>query len=88
MAGLQNPILGQNLSFKIVSGQAVQILHTGGNHWITIGTNGNEVRVYDSLRSKRLPFDTKEQIASLLHCQETSFSLEYANVQVGRFVNQ
>ena len=42
--------------------------------------------MYDSFRSKRLPFDTKEQIASLLHCQETSFSLEYANVQVGRFI--
>ncbi len=82
MTGLQNPILGQNLSFQILSGWAVQVLHTGGNHWITIDTNRNKVRVYNSLQSKCLPFDTKEQIASLLHCQETSFSLEY---QVRRF---
>lgn len=52
VGGLQNPILGQALSFEVQAGEFVQILHSGGNHWIAISIVGMEhahVRVYDSL---------------------------------------
>ena len=87
--GLQNPILGQTLSFEVQTGEFVQILHSGGNHWITISTVGTEhahVRVYDSLRGL-LPDDTKKQIASLLFSQESEIILEYANNQVSILLN-
>ncbi len=64
--------------------QSVQILHSGGNHWITISTVGTRhatVRIYDSLYGK-LPCGTKETIASLIHTKERAITLEYANVQV------
>ena len=65
---LQNPLLGQNLSFNVACDESVQILLSGGNHWVTVspvGTHNPTVRVYDSLHNS-LPDSTKEQIASLL----------------------
>ena len=48
----------------------------------TIGsTSPSTVQVYDSL-STALPFDTKKQIAAILHSPEEKIKLEYANVQV------
>ena len=38
MPGLQDLILGQTLSFEVIREEFVQILHSGGNHWITIST--------------------------------------------------
>ena len=35
IGGLQRPILGQKLAFDVVPDEMVQILHSGGNHWIT-----------------------------------------------------
>ena len=50
----------------------VQILHSGGNHWITVSTIGVStpatVRVYDSLNTP-LPAHTKKQIASIVHVE-------------------
>ena len=51
---LQNPLLGQNLSFNVGGNEFVQILHSGGNHWVTVSTVGTQcptVRVYDSLHA-------------------------------------
>ena len=83
--GLQDPIFGQSLRFDIVCDEMVQILHSGGNHWITVSTIGSTspstVRVYDSL-STVLPLDAKKQIAAILHSPEEQIKLEYANVQV------
>lgn len=63
----------------------MQILHVGGNHWITVSTIGSTspstVRVYDSL-GKALPLDTKKQVAAILHSPDKEINLEYANVQV------
>ena len=96
VGGLQDPILGQTLTFDIESGEMVQILNSGGNHWIAISTieakpqsvstqeHDNvkrRVRVYDSLY-RDMPFETKDQIAALLQCKDKSIILEYANVQV------
>ena len=60
---LQNPILGQRLAFDVETDEFVQILHSGGNHWITISTVGMDhahVHVYDMhyqemQRNKSLP---------------------------------
>lgn len=87
VGGLQNPLLGQNLSFDVQTGEFVQILHSGGNHWITISTVGMEcghVRVYDSLRGV-LPDDAKKQIASLMMVREKDIVIEYANTQVSEY---
>ena len=42
VGSLQNPLLGQTLEFDIISDESVQILHSGGNHWITISTVGTK----------------------------------------------
>ena len=84
VGSLQDPVLGQTLQFDVVSDGSVQILHSGGNHWITISTVDTKhptVKVYDSLYNK-LPWATKEQIAALLQTEECAISLEYVNVQV------
>ena len=82
--GLQDPIFGQSLHFDVVREEMVQILHSGGNHWITVSTIGSAssstVRVYDSL-GKTLPLDAKKQVA-ILHSPDKEINLEYANVQV------
>ena len=61
----------------------MQILHSGGNHWITMSTIGSTspstVQVYDSL-GKGLPLETKKQITAILHSPDkeitnTSFFL-------------
>ena len=72
IGGLQDPILGQQLAFDVQTGEFVQILHSGGNHWITVSTVGMDrahIRVYDSLLGT-LPADAKKQIASLLMTEE------------------
>ena len=54
MRGLQDPILGQTLTFDVIREEFVQILHSGGNHWITISTIScppATVMIYDSLYS-------------------------------------
>ena len=64
--------------------ESVQILHSGGNHWITISTVGTKhptVKIFDSLYNE-LPWETKEQIAALLQTKESAITLEFANVQV------
>ena len=81
--GFQNPIYVSK--FSQMDGQVAQILHSGGNHWITIssvGSSPNTVRVYDSLLSCQLPLSTKKVIASLMHCNEKVITLEYADIQV------
>ena len=82
MNRLQNPILGQKLKFKVVEGEVVQVLHSAGNHWLTVSNVGtNVVRVYNSPRTP-LPSNTKKQIASLIKSKDASIAIEYANVQV------
>ena len=52
VSGLQDPILGQNLSFCVVKESFVQILHDGDVHWLTVSTFGcseGEVCLLDSM---------------------------------------
>ena len=84
LGSLQNPLLGDTLQFSVAGNESIQILHSGGSHWVTIstvGTNHPTVKVYDRLY-KSLPWSTKEQIAALLHTKEKAINSEYVNVQV------
>ena len=85
---LQNPILGQNLTFKAAEGDMVQVLRSGGDHWLTVSTAKaiNVVREYDSLGTS-LPSQTKKQIASLMKTKDNSITIEYASVQVRNCFN-
>ena len=40
LSSLQDPILGESLNFEVACGESVQILHSGGNHWVTVSTVG------------------------------------------------
>ena len=76
-------LLGQTLGFKIMKEEFVQVLHSGGNHWITVATIGcplSSIRVYDSLNTE-LPFQTKEQICAMLHSYKPFIDVEHINVQ-------
>ena len=49
MAGLQDTVRSQNVSFNRIAGPYIQIAHVNGNHWVTLeGAHGSMVRVYDS----------------------------------------
>ena len=81
MRGLQNTLLGCTLSFDVIKNEFVQVLHSGGNHWLTVSTIGckpSVVKVYDSLFSE-LPTQTKEQICALLASKESAIELIYVN---------
>ena len=80
MRGLQDPILGQTLSFEVMREEFVQILHSGGNHWITISCPPATVMIYDSLYSK-IPRHTKEQICALLNTKKAHINMVFVNVQ-------
>ena len=50
--GLQDPLLGKRLSFKVARNRFIQILHDGRCHWVTVSTfgcNPDEINCYDSL---------------------------------------
>ena len=50
--GLQRTSLGVFCNFDQVDGDFIQILHTGGNHWVCVSSIGCEdgvVNLYDSL---------------------------------------
>ena len=77
MGGFQDPVLGQT-AFNMQESEAIQVLHSGGNHWITISTVGvphPHVHINDSLGGV-LPNATKRNIASLLITGKKSFVLE------------
>ena len=73
--GLHNPIFGQSLRFDVVHEEMVQILHSSGNHCVTVSTIGStsplRVRVYDSL-GKALPLiqRSKLQLFSILQTRK------------------
>lgn len=50
--GFQRPTLGLCKNFDVVGGEFVQLLHTGGNHWVclsSIGCTKGHVNLYNSL---------------------------------------
>jgi len=52
LEGLQRSTLGRVRNFDVVSGEFLQILHTGSDHWVcicSIGCLPGKVHLYDSL---------------------------------------
>ena len=52
LEGLQRPTLGRVRNFDVVSGEFLQILHTGSDHWVCVSSIGclpGKVHLYDSL---------------------------------------
>ncbi|XP_022807134.1 uncharacterized protein LOC111344187 isoform X3 [Stylophora pistillata] len=67
--GFQRPSLGPCHNFDKVHGDFVQILHTGGNHWVcasSIGCEKGVVNLYDSLFNDVILDDLEQQVESLV----------------------
>ena len=67
--GFQRPTLGPIRAFDIISGEFIQILNTGGNHWVcssSIGCSCGHVNLYDSFFHDVVCDDIEEQARSLL----------------------
>jgi hypothetical protein len=81
--GLQNTLLPSIQQNEVVGGEEfVQVLHSGGNHWITISTIGcsdSTVSIYDSIYCT-IPECTKKQICALLMSSEAYINLLFVNV--------
>ena len=72
--GLLSPTIGKARQFPVMRKEFIQVLHTGGIHWVCVSNIGckkkNQVKLYDSLYSGVSPF-TKEQIAALLFIEDS-----------------
>ena len=67
--GFQRPTLGPCGNFDIVGGEFVQIMHTGGNHWVCLSSIGcvkGHVNLYDSLFHDVVCDDIKDQARNLM----------------------
>lgn len=67
--GLQRPTLGPVRNFDIVTGEFIQILHTGNNHWVCISSIGclhGSVHLYDSLYHDVISQEVQDQTNDLL----------------------
>ena len=76
-AGFQTTANGLCGNFTVKTGEFIQILPSGSDHWLaitTIGAKHPEVIVYDSLHST-VSDNVKAQIASLLCTQECAIRL-------------
>ena len=82
--GLQDPLLGQCLSFKVAWNPFIQILHDGQCHWVTVSTSGcdpGEINYYDSLFKGKITDSVKKQICNLLHSKEKKIKVHVMSVQ-------
>ena len=63
--GLLSPTIGKAKQFPVMRNNFIQVLHTGGIHWVCVSNIGcshnNQVKLYDSLHSGIAPF-TREQL--------------------------
>ena len=80
--GLYDPILGEDLSFPITKAPFVQILHTGGSHWLTVeGVTPSVARIYDSMYYTTST-TTQLQIAAIMCCEAGSITLKVENMHL------
>ena len=81
--GLQNTLLTTALQGCVVGGEEfVQVLHSGGNHWLTVSTIGcpySTVNIYDSMCCT-LPHSTQKMICALLVSHEPNVTLRFIDV--------
>ena len=69
LQGFQRTSLEAYFNFDKVNGDFVQILHTGGNHWVCVGSIGCEkgfVNLYDSLFYDVILNDLEQQVRNLI----------------------
>lgn len=79
---MQRPTLGPAHNFDVVSGEFVQILHTGSNHWVCVSSIGclpGHVNLYDSLYHDAISQEVEDQTNDLLG--GTLASLQFVSVQ-------
>ena len=82
--GLQDPLLGQRLSFKVARNPFIQILHDGRCHWVkvsTFGCDSSEINCYDSLFKGKITDSAKKQICNLLRSKEKKIKVHVMPVQ-------
>ena len=82
--GLQDPLLGQRLSFKTARNPFIQILHHGRCHWITVSTfvcDHGEINYYDSLFKGKITDSVEKQIYNLLHSKVRKVRVHVMSVQ-------
>ena len=83
--GLQDPILGQSLTFSTYCSKPfVQVLHDGNNHWVAISTydcEPGEVYYMDSFFRGRISDKVKQQICSILHSEKNCLRIKVLPVQ-------
>ncbi|XP_068714108.1 uncharacterized protein [Montipora foliosa] len=69
LEGLQRPTLGPIRNFDVVSGEFIQILHTGSDHWVCVSSIGclpGKVHLYDSLFHDVISQEIEDQTNDLL----------------------
>ena len=73
--GLLLPSIGNVQKFPVMRQEFIQVLHTGGLHWVCVTNIGckkpNQIKLYDSLFNGISTF-TKEQIAALLFVEDNN----------------
>lgn len=84
VSGFQDVSLGLTMAFSVMRKEFVQVLHTGGGHWLTISTLGcaaGEVDVFDS-SSPHLSTSLKNQIAALLCTDQPAIQVRYVTISI------
>ena len=89
LQGLRSPQCGRKLRFKVVplSKIYIQILHVGGNHWITISNLDMSISklfddralLYDSALPRNIAFEMKQQICSFTRPSSKVFRFDVIN---------
>ena len=80
--GFQRPTLGPVRNFSVVSGEFVQLLHTGQDHWVCVSSIGcppGTVILFDSLYHDIISQKVEDQVKDLL--ADSFQKLEYAPCQ-------
>ena len=85
MGGLQDPVLGTNLTFSIYQSKPfLQILYNGSFHWIAVSTyecEPGENYYMDSLFQGRIADKVKQQICSITHSSTDFLKIKVLLVQ-------
>nr|XP_047145394.1 uncharacterized protein LOC105848782 isoform X2 [Hydra vulgaris] len=84
VGGLQDPVLGQNLSFRVQKASFVQVLHDGDAHWLAISNFGcsvGEVFLLDSFFRGKVKNHVVRQICAIMHCNEDKLTVRVVPVQ-------
>ncbi|XP_065680304.1 uncharacterized protein LOC124806293 [Hydra vulgaris] len=84
VSGLQDPVLGQNLSFHAIKESFVQVLHNGDAHWLTVSTfwcSDGEVCLLDSMFHGKVKNHVIRQICAIMQCTKDILTVRVLPVQ-------